>query len=104
MGYTLELGTTNYEKDRTLVKKALSQFESLCNEYNGYLLSEPVSKFGWTFFKLALKAPLEICVETKFADMLNKYRWSSQAEKFAKFMQDYFDSKGCHVKVKLIEH
>ncbi|NIP62189.1 MAG: hypothetical protein GWN01_16105 [Nitrosopumilaceae archaeon] len=103
MVYTFQLETTNYEEDRLLVKKALSQFESLCDAYNGYLLSEPVSKFGWTFFKLAMKPPLEMCIEKKFEDMLNKYRWSSQSEKFTRFLQDYFDSKGCSIKVKLID-
>lgn len=104
MVYTFEIGTTNYGESIVLVKKALSQLESLCNAYNGYLLSEPVSKFGWTFFKMAMKAPLEICVEKKFADMLEKYKHSNPPEKFTKFLQDYLNSKGCNVRVKVIQY
>ena len=75
--------------------------ESLVNGYNGYVLSEPTSKFGWTFFKIAFKPNLQNGIEEKFSDMISKYRWSNQQEKFVKFMSDYFHSRDCDVKVKL---
>ena len=77
--------------------------ESLVGGYNGYVISEPTSKFGWTFFKLAFKPNLEEGIEEKFSDMLAKYRWSNKEQKFAKFMTDYFNSRGCEVKVNLVD-
>ena len=76
--------------------------ESLVNGYNGYVLSEPSTKFGWTFFKIAFKANLQNGIEEKFSDMIDKYGWSDKSEKFAKFMSDYFNSRGCDVKIKLV--
>jgi len=104
MGIILEISTKDYENDVVLIKKALSQMETLVQGYNGYLLSEPTQNFGWTFFKIALKPNLEKGIEEEFADMIKKYRWSKPSEKFAKFMGDYFQAKGCNVKVKLVDY
>jgi len=102
MSVTLEISTKNYLDDLLSIKKALSHMESLLGCYNGYLLSEPTTSFGWTFFKLAFKPDLQNSIEEKFADMINKYRWSNSPEKFAKFMNDYFNAKGCNVKIKIL--
>ena len=86
MDAVLEISTTNYDTDLVLVKKALSQMETLAQEPNGYVLSEPTSNFGWTFFKLALKENLQKGIEEKFADMINSYKLNKQPEQFAKFL------------------
>ena len=101
MNIVLEVGSKNYVNDLLEIKKALSHMESLVNGYNGYVLSEPSSKFGWTFFKIAFKPDLQNGIEEKFSDMIIKYQGNDNAYKFAKFMTDYFNSKGCEVKVKI---
>ena len=70
MDYVLEIGTKNYENDLFLIKKAMSHMESLVGGYNGYALSEPSSKFGWTFFKMGFKPNLQNGIEEKFSDMI----------------------------------
>lgn len=102
MDVTLEISTKNYVDDLLSMKKALSHLESLLGSYNGYLLSEPSTNFGWTFFKIAFKPNFQSAIEQKFADMISKYRWSNQSEKFGKFMTDFFNAKGCNVKVKVL--
>jgi len=99
----LEVGTKNYIGDLLSIKKALSHMETLVNGYNGYVLSEPESKFGWTFFKLSFKPNLQNGIEEKFSDMIKKYRKNNQQEKFAEFIIDYFISKGCNVKIKIVD-
>ena len=101
MDIVLEIGTKNYLDDLLTIKKALSHMESLVDGYNGYVLSEPSSKFGWTFFKLSFKPNLQNGIEEKFSDMITKYQTNDQTEKFAKFMTDYFVSKGCDIKIKI---
>ena len=101
MSIVLEVGTKNYVDDLLSIKKALSHMESLLDAYNGYVVSEPSSKFGWTFFKLAFKPNLQNGIENKFSDMLSKYQWDDSPHKFANFMNDYFLSKGCEVKIKI---
>ena len=101
MNIVLEIGTKNYADDLLTIKKVLSHMESLVSGYNGYVLSELSSKFGWTFFKLSFKPDLQNGIEEEFSDMLNKYQANDQAGKFAKFMTDYFVSKGCDIKIKI---
>ncbi len=101
MKLVLEVGSTNYADDLLLIKKSLSHIETLVGAYNGYVLSEPSSKFGWTFFKLAFKTDLQNAIEKKFSDMINNYPSNDPSQKFAKFISDYFNSKGCKVKIKI---
>jgi len=101
MNMVLEIGTKKYADDLLSIKKALSHMESFVACYNGYVLSPPSSKFGWTFFELAFKPNLQHGIEEKFSDMMAKYQWSDQPQKFAKFMTDYFISRGCDVKIKI---
>ena len=101
MNITLEIGTKNYLDDLLCIKKHLSHMESLLNCYASYTLSEPSSKFGWTFFKLEFKSNLQISISEKFSDILAKYQLNDEAGKFTKFMSDYFVARGCNVKDKI---
>ncbi|MEC4848708.1 MAG: hypothetical protein RI100_05925 [Nitrosarchaeum sp.] len=103
MCIVFEISTKNYLNDLLLIKKSLSHMETLVEGYNGYTLSEPSSQFGWTFFKLTFKQNLQQGIEEKFADMLSKYRFKNQSEKFTQFMIDYFQSKGCNVRIKILD-
>ncbi len=103
MSMVLEVGTKNYADDLLSIKKALSHMESLVGGYNGYALSEPSSRFGWTFFKLSFKPNLQNGIEEKFSDMLAKYQSSDQPQKFVQFMTDYLHSKECNVRIKMVD-
>ena len=103
MNTVFEISTKNYGDDLLVIKKTLSHMETLVGSSNGYTLSEPSSKFGWTFFKLSFKPTLQNGIEEKFADMLNKYRLNNQSQKFTQFMTDYFKSKGCNIKIKIFD-
>jgi hypothetical protein len=103
MDTIFEVSSKNYDDDLLLIKKSLSHMETLVGCYNGYALAEPSSKFGWTFFKLSFKPNLKNGIEEKFADMLNKYRLNNASQKFTKFMTDYFQSKGCNIKIKMLD-
>ena len=103
MTIILEISTKNYLDDLLEIKKALSHMETLLSAYNGFSVSEPVDNFGWTFFKISFKSELQHGIEKKFADMIQRYRFSSQKEKFAKFITDYFNSKNCNVKIKVVD-
>ncbi len=102
MSFALEISSKNYSDDKLAIKMALSHMETLVGSTNSYFFSEPYSKFGWTFFKIAIKPDLQDGIEKKFSDMIEKYQWSNPTEKFTKFMTDYFATKGCNVKIKSV--
>ena len=99
MNVVLEISTKNYLDDLLCIKKHLSHMETLVGCYASYTLSEPSSKFGWTFFKLEFKSNLQISISKKFSDILEKYQLNDEVGKFTKFMSDYFIARGCNVRV-----
>ena len=98
----LEIASTNYEDDVFQMKKALSHLQTTCEVLDGYILSNPVSKFGWTFFKLLLKSDFHFSIEKNFSDMFLKYK-GKREEKLSNFISDFFQSRGCKIKLKLIK-
>ena len=103
MTYYIQIGTTNYDDNRLLIRKALGKLESKCQVSDGYLLGDPMSKFGWTFFDMVLKPNLHFSMEENFADMIKKSKGSKPTEKFIDFLSNYFESNDCNVKLKFIE-
>ena len=103
MATKFEIASTNYKDDIFKIKKALSHLQTTCEITDGYLLGEPVSKFGWTFCTLLLKTGFTFNIEKKFADMIQKYKGKKE-EKYTDFMQDFFLARECKIKLKLIEY
>ena len=99
-----ELGTTGYDDDIIQIKKALSHLETHCGLSNSCVFSQPASKFGWTFFQIAMQPALVDIIEQKFGDMLGKYRENKPEEKLVKFMSDFFESRNCKIRLKIIEY
>ena len=58
MTYIYEAATTKYDDDKLLLRKAMGKIQNLCKISDGYILEEPVSKFGWTFFQMLMKTCL----------------------------------------------
>ncbi|HSD04700.1 MAG TPA: hypothetical protein VLB45_02990, partial [Nitrosopumilaceae archaeon] len=53
-----EISTTKYESDRELVSSVMKDLQLSCGVTDGFLLSEPIEKFGWSFFKILFKNEL----------------------------------------------
>ncbi len=99
-----EAGTTSYADDVVQIKKALSHLETSCGAPGTYALGGPVSRFGWTFFQIAMKPVLVDGIEKKFADMIRRYREGKPEERLARFLSDFFESRGCKIKLKIVEY
>lgn len=99
----IQISTTNYDENIAFIKKALINLESICNVTNGYALSAPESTFGWTFLKIALKLNFVHEIDKKFSDMISKSKGGKFEEKFTNFLSDYFESRDCKIKLKLLE-
>ncbi|MEM4249304.1 MAG: hypothetical protein QXX85_01770 [Candidatus Nitrosotenuis sp.] len=97
------MSSTDYMEDKRLINNALSDMAAQCGMQNDFEFSSPTSKFGWTFFKLWIKPNLQAQIEIKFADMIKKSKGSKPEEKYTNFMSDYFQSKGCKVRIKMID-
>ena len=103
MAYVFEIATTNYDDDKLLLRKSLGKLQNLCKISDGYLLEDPVSKFGWTFFQMLMKTHLHLAIEEEFYDMIKKSKGSKPEEKFTDFLTKYFEKNDCKIRLKLLE-
>jgi hypothetical protein len=103
MKIIFEVSTTQYDEDKISIIKALSHLQTLCETPDAYQLGKPISRFGWTFFSLWLKPNLVTQIEERFSDMINKSKGRKNEEKFTNFMIDFFNSRDCKLKLKLVE-
>lgn len=101
--WIFEISSTDYVEDKRLINNALSVMAAECGMQNDFDFGKPVSRFGWTFFKLLLKPNLQLQINEKFYDMIKKTKGSKHEEKFTRFLADYFNSRGCNAKIKLVE-
>ncbi|MDC8452834.1 MAG: hypothetical protein LV477_07980 [Candidatus Nitrosotalea sp.] len=99
----LEIATTNYEIDLEIVSKAMAELQSLCEIKEGFLISKPMERFGWAFFKVLIKMELLSGMELKLGDQIAKSKGKKIEEKFVTFMTKFFESKNAKVKVKLVD-
>ena len=49
-----EISTTKYAEDIKLLQVAMTKMAGICNIAVGFKFGDPVSRFGWTFFKMFL--------------------------------------------------
>ena len=97
-----EISTTKYEEDIKLIQVAMTKMEAICNVASGFKFEEPTSRFGWTFLQMYLDQGLFMGIEDKFSDMIKKCKGHKPDEKFTNFLSQYFESRGCNVKVKMV--
>ena len=98
-----EISSTNYFDDKLIINNALSELAAQCGLQNEFDFGEPTSRFGWTFFKVWIKPNFHGLIEQKLGDMIKKSKGHKPEEKFTNFLSDYFQSRGCKVKVKMTE-
>ena len=103
MTYYIQISTTDWLKDKVLFEDNLNTLEKLCDIQSGFILNEPVSKFGWTFIDMVLKSDFHMSIEQEFADQVNKTKGSKPEEKFVNFLMKYLEDNDCIIKLKLLQ-
>jgi hypothetical protein len=98
-----EVSTTKYEIDRELVSSVMKDLQLSCGVSDGFLLSEPVDKFGWSFFKILFKSELLAGMQENFGSQIMNTKGKAFQEKFNEFVTKFFESKNCKVRMKLVE-
>ena len=101
MSLIFEVGSTDGPSARLGVKTAMSHVETLCGQPGGVAVGEIESRAGWSFFRLKIEAGLHEAMAERFSPMIAKYRGGKQDEKFAKFLSDYLEYRGCPVRLRL---
>ena len=98
-----EVSTTKYEENIKLLQVVMTKMSAICNIATEFKFGEPVSRFGWTFFQMLIDQELYVGIEDEFSDMIKQCKGDKPSGKFTNFLGQYFESKGCNVKVKLVK-
>ncbi|HII36424.1 MAG TPA: hypothetical protein HA319_05265 [Nitrosopumilaceae archaeon] len=98
-----EVSTTKYEVDKERVTLVMKDLQLSCGISDGFLLSSPVEKFGWTFFKILFKNELLVGIQEKFGTQIMHTKGNAFQEKFSDFVTKFFESKNCKIRMKLVE-
>ena len=96
-----EISTTKYEENIKLLQVAITKMAAVCNVAAGFKFGEPIQRFGWTFFQMLIDQELYVGIEDEFSDMIKKCKGDKPDEKFLNFLNQYLESNGCNVKVKM---
>ena len=103
MVYVLEFSTTKFVEDQILVIDIMNSLQKLCKISDGYAVREPTSKFGWTFFSIAINSNLYLEISQEFNDVIKKAKGNKPEEKFGNFMSNFLESQGCKIRVKFAD-
>ena len=98
-----EVSTTKYETDRELVTSVMKDLQTLCGVTDGFILSNPVEKFGWTFFKILFKSEFLSGIQEKFGTEILSGKGRAIQEKFTDFVTKFFESKNCKIRIRMVE-
>ena len=96
-----EISTTKYEENIKLLQVVMTKMAAVCNVTVGFKFGEPTPRFGWTFFQMLIDQELHIGINDEFSDMIKKCKGDKSDEKFINFLNGYFESNGCNVKIKM---
>ncbi|MEO9277401.1 MAG: hypothetical protein ABI340_06455 [Nitrososphaera sp.] len=99
----LEIATTKYDIDRDLVEHTMISLQAVCGINDGFLISNPMERFGWAFFKVLIKEELLSEMQLKLAEQITRSKGKKIEEKFVNFMINLFEKENAKVKVKLVE-
>lgn len=102
MSLIFEVGATDGPAARLRVKTAMSHVETLCGQPGGAAVGDIESRAGWSFFRLKVGSGLHEAMAGRFASMIDRYRGGKPDEKFAKFLGDYLEHRGCSVRLRML--
>jgi len=97
-----QLSTRIYDEEILLVKKAMNELEAICNVKEGYQISDPFTKAGWTFFNLQITIQMTSVIEK--SGMMKGALGYKIDEQLKNFIGHFLESKGSQVRIKQINY
>jgi len=97
-----QLSTRSYDEEIILVKNAMMQLEKQCNVEDGFTLSKPLTKLGWTTFNLQITLEMETIIER--SGMMEGALGHKIGEQLKNFLGHFLESKGSQVRIKKIPY
>ena len=97
-----QLSTRKYDVEIELVKKAMADLKSICKVENAYVIGEPFTKAGWTFFTIQISPEMVSVIET--TGMLEGALGYRIPEQLKNFLGHFLESRGSQVRIEKIDY
>ena len=97
-----QLSTRKYDEEIELVKKAMTDLEGICKVENAYIIGEPFTKAGWTFFTIQISSEMVSVIET--TGMLEGALGYRIPEQLKNFLGHFLESRGSQVRIEKIDY
>ncbi len=97
-----QLSTRKYGEEIELVKKAMTDLEGICKVENAYVIGEPFTKAGWTFFTIQISSEMVSVIET--TGMLEGALGYRIPEQLKNFLGHFLESRGIQVRIEKIDY
>jgi len=97
-----QLSTRSYDDEIILVKNAMIQLEKKCDVKDGFSLSKPLTKLGWSTFNLQITAEMETIIEK--SGMMEGALGHKIGEQLKNFLGHFLESHGSQVRIKEIPY
>jgi len=85
-----------------LVKNAMAELEKQCDVTDGFTLSKPLTKLGWTTFNLQITMEMEMIIEK--SGMMKGVSGHKIGEQLKNFLGHFLESKGSQVRIQKITY
>ena len=96
-----QLSTRKYDEEIGIVRKAMLELEEKCNVKDGYEISEPFARAGWTFFNVKLSVEMTAVLEK--SGMMEGALGYRIAEQLKNFLGHFLESRGSNVRIKKLD-
>ena len=80
----------------------MTELETICHIKEGYQISEPFTKAGWTFFNLQITMEMALVIEK--SGMMKGALGYKIGEQIKNFLGHFLESKGSQVRIKQINY
>jgi hypothetical protein len=80
----------------------MNDLEAICNIKQGYQISDPFTKAGWTFFNLQITMEMASVIEK--SGMMEGALGYKIEEQLKNFIGHFLESKGSQVRIKQINY
>jgi len=102
MNPLFQLSTRNYDKEIKLVKSAMKKLEKQCNITDGFSISEPFTKAGWSFFNLQITVEMATIIEK--SGVMEGALGFRITEQMKNFLGHYLFLEGSQVRITKIDY
>ena len=99
----MSITSSNYNRDKEIVKMALREAAALTHSYEDFEISDAEYTFGWYFFTVTINKNIIIKLANLLGNDFLRLKGKTHEKKFVKWLDGKMKKIGCDVHIMLKE-